>query len=141
MQIATHGVQPDNPTLSHWIADLDRILAAHPEPDPSMIAGAAAADRLSLQVQAGLRAAIDVLGTPLPFSLRLLDPPSPAAGRDERARWSAAAQAEALTETPGLRASTRRFLSHGRAQVLRGHPIARLQVGLAVMATRAQRRK
>lgn len=138
VQIAAHGMQPDNPTLSHWVGDLDRIIAANPALDGDRVARIAAEDGLSLQVQAGLRVVVDLLSAPLPFSLATLHPPTPRAERDERARWHASAQTADDASTAGMFQRIRRFLSYGRQHTLRRHWFARLQVALAVAATWAR---
>ncbi len=135
VQIASHGIQADNPTLSHWIADLGAILRANPDLRGGDVAHIAAEDRLSLEVQAALRVTSEVLGVEPPFSSRVLDPPTRAAERDEVGRWRAAADLQALDRVPGVRAAGRRFLLAGRHQTLRRHLTARLQVAVAAAST------
>lgn len=135
VQIASHGVQADNPTLSHWVADLARLIEAHPDLDGAVVARVGAEDRLSLEVQAALRTCAEVLGVEAPFPLRLLDPSSTAAERDEVGRWRAAVAIAGLDGTPGVRAALRRFLAAGRSQTLRRDLVSRLQVAAAVAST------
>ena len=135
VQIASHGVQADNPTLSHWIADLAAILRANPDLRGEDVARIAAEDRLSLEVQAALRVTAEVLGVEPPFPLRLLDPRSPAADRDEVGRWRAAVDLQRLDGVLGVPAAARRFLLAGRHQTLRRHLVARVQVAVAVAST------
>lgn len=132
--VTAHGLEWNNPS-SHWLADVTQLLLAHPDLDGHEVARVAAQDRLSLQVREGLRMARDLLGAPVPFPLRLLDPPSPAAERDERGRWEARAQARALTDRPGLLAALRRFVHYGRAGTLRRFWTSRLHVALAAAVT------
>jgi len=136
VQIASHGMQPDNPTLSHWIADLDRILAARPGLDGERVAGIAAEDGLHLEVHAALETCRAVLGTEVPSTLLSLGSTTRRADKDARMRWVAAARARDLEHERGVVTAIRRFILYGRQQTHRRHWFARLQVASAVMSTR-----
>jgi hypothetical protein len=132
--LTAHGLEWNNPS-AHWLADVTQLLLAHPDLDGDEVARVAAEDRLNLQVREGLRLARDLLGAPVPFPLRTLDPRSAAAERDERGRWEARARARTLTDRPGVRAAAHRFILYGRAGALRRAWLSRLHVALAAAVT------
>ena len=132
--ITVHGLQVDN-LSPHWIGDIAELLRTNPAMDGSEVAAVAAEDVFNLQVREGLRLVHDLLGVPLPFSLRALDPPRRRAARDERARWESRRRLHAIVHDAGIRAAARRLLLYGRAVTSRGAWLSRFQVLLAVAST------
>lgn len=135
VQVAAHGMQLENADLSHWIADLDRMLASDRGLDGERVARIAAEDGLVLEVLAALRACEDVLGTPTPFDLRLLEPPSRRAVQQARARREAAARTRQMAQQSGSVAKLLRFGLYIRRGTLPYHVTAGFQVACAVAAT------
>ncbi len=132
--LTVHGLEWNNPS-AHWLGDVAELLRANPALEGSEVARIAAEDGLNLQVREGLRLARELLGVPLPFSLRTIDPPSARADRDERTRWASRVQARSMADAPGVLAAARRFLLYGRSATQRGAWLSRLHVALAAAIT------
>jgi len=135
VQLAAHGVRPDNVKIVHWVVDLHRLMREHPAMDVALIVRLAHDLDVRLHVQAGLRTVTELLGVALPAALSgapaHLGDCRPSRARDEVRRWDASRRAQELDGKAGLATRVRKLWAMVRSQTTTRGVAAFIQLMLA----------